>query len=288
MGTGSARDLCLSLVAGRWSHWKQERFGLAAESLLFEWPKRSNQEKGHPASAPAAHPARPVPCGAHEAQAAAQLARPCARTCSLSPALRSAPRRSRGAPFFLRPGFLPGLQGEISVRCARPGSRAKYWQQSNCFWLLASGFWLLASGFWLLASGFWLLASGFWLLASGFWLLASGFWLLAVAVALAPLLYPARKSYGTSQLENQAGCRVEGTWGPSGAPRSGAGSRGKRACPSTGMCELRSGLEPASTAGDPVCTTHTGRGRGVAFSWLLLFDHSKRSDSAARPKRLCF
>ncbi len=53
--------------------------------LLFEWPKRSNQEKGHPASAPRVRRAHGVPCGARWLKAAAQLARPCARTCSLSP-----------------------------------------------------------------------------------------------------------------------------------------------------------------------------------------------------------
>ena len=103
----------------------------------------------------------------------------------------------------------------------------------------------------------------------------------ASLLAVASLLYLTRKSQGAGPFETQAGSRVEGTRGPSGAPRSGGGGGGKRACPSTGMCELRSGPPTPSTAGDPVCTTHTGRGRGVVFSWLLLFDHSKRSDSAA-------
>jgi hypothetical protein len=31
-----------------WLFQKQKRFGLTAESLLFEWPKRSNQEKTTP------------------------------------------------------------------------------------------------------------------------------------------------------------------------------------------------------------------------------------------------
>jgi hypothetical protein len=35
---------------------QQQRFGLTAESLLFEWSKRSNQEKTHPTSAPRVHP----------------------------------------------------------------------------------------------------------------------------------------------------------------------------------------------------------------------------------------
>ena len=54
------------------------------------------------------------------------------------------------------------------------------------------------------------------------------------------------------------------------------------------MCELRSGLQGASTAGDPGCRMHPGRGSGVVFSWLLLFGHPKRSDSADWPKRCCF
>ena len=68
---------------------------------------------------------------------------------------------------------------------------------------------------------------------------------------------------------------------PCGAPRSGAACRGKRACSSTWMCELRSGLQGASTAGNPGCTMHPGRGSGVHLSWLLLSGHSERSDSAA-------
>ena len=107
--------------------------------------------------------------------------------------------------------------------------------------------------------------------------------------AHASLSTPVEQIDQEAGLEDQAGSRVEGEWGPSGAPRSGGGSRGKRACSSTGVSdrtlaphaargrerpaamptgrtsELRSGLDPASTAGDPVCTTHTGRGSGVAF-----------------------
>ena len=95
----------------------------------------------------------------------------------------------------------------------------------------------------------------------------------ASLLAVASLLYLTRKSCGTSHLETQAGSRVEGTRGPSGAPRSGAKRRGKRACPSTGVSgrtlaphaargrerptampagrtsELRSGLRFVSTAG---------------------------------------
>ena len=86
---------------------------------------------------------------------------------------------------------------------------------------------------------------------------------VAVALALASLPYPTRKSCGTSHLETQAGSRVEETRGPSGAPRSGAKRRGKRACPSTWMCELRSGLDPASTAGNRARRMRGRRGRGV-------------------------
>ena len=49
---------------------------------------------------------------------------------------------------------------------------------------------------------------------------------VASLLPLASLLYPTRKSCGTSHLEIQAGSRVEGTWGPSGAPRSGGGGGG--------------------------------------------------------------
>ena len=59
------------------------------------------------------------------------------------------------------------------------------------------------------------------------------------------------------------------------------------AMPTGRTSELRSGLQGASTAGNPGCTMHPGRGSGVVFSWLLLFDHSKRSDSAERPNRSC-
>ena len=137
------------LVLCCWSLLKQMRFGLTAESLLSVCPERSNQERGHPTSAPRVHRAPGVPCGARALQAAAQLAgparrhsrrafasarrmrrkraaaHPCARTCSLcslSPASRSAARRSTGDPIFLRPGFLPGLRGKVRVRCARPGA----------------------------------------------------------------------------------------------------------------------------------------------------------------------
>jgi len=48
------------------------------------------------------------------------------------------------------------------------------------------------------------------------------------------------------------------------------------------MCELRSGLDPASTAGNPVCTTHTGRGRGVP-SFLVTFFLGKQKE-VTRPK----
>ena len=113
---------------------------------------------------------------------------------------------------------------------------------------------------------------------------------VAVALALASLPYPTRKSCGTSHLETQAGSRVEGTRGPSGAPRSGAKRRGKRACSSTGMCELRSGLRFVSTAGNRLRRMRGRRGRGVAFllvTSLWPLGHSKRSDSAVRPKRSC-
>ena len=50
------------------------------------------------------------------------------------------------------------------------------------------------------------------------------------------------------------------------------------------MRELRSGLDPASTAGDPVCTTHTG---GADAGWFSLgyFSH-QTPDLVASPTLL--
>jgi len=74
--------------------------------LLFACPKRSSQEKRHPAPARGGRPriksgagsARRVPCGARRSPAARQLGRPWPQTVRLSPAIGSAPRRRRGAP----------------------------------------------------------------------------------------------------------------------------------------------------------------------------------------------
>ena len=55
--------LSLSLLCrSRSSLQEQKRFGLAAESLLFEWSKRSNQEKTTPRPRPVCvvHPGSPV------------------------------------------------------------------------------------------------------------------------------------------------------------------------------------------------------------------------------------
>jgi len=70
----------------------------AAGLLLFACPKRSSQEKRHPAPARGGRPARRVPCGARRSPAARQLGRPWPQTVWLSPAIGSAPRRRRGAP----------------------------------------------------------------------------------------------------------------------------------------------------------------------------------------------
>ena len=150
---------CVSTLTGQYWHGQREvtkrnpprvRAGRAS-GAPFAAARRMRRKRGC------------SPCGAHEAQAAAQLAgparrhsrrafasarrmrrkraaaHPCARTCSLSPASRSAPRRSTGDPIFLRPGFLPGLRGERLVRCARPGSRAERRQRSK---LRSAGLWL--------------------------------------------------------------------------------------------------------------------------------------------------
>ena len=88
---------------------------------------------------------------------------------------------------------------------------------------------------------------------------------VASLLAVASLPHLTRKPVDKPILEIQAGSRVEGKRGPSGAPRSGAKRRGKRACPSTGMCELRSGLRFVSTAGNRARRMRGRRGRGVAF-----------------------
>jgi hypothetical protein len=49
------------------------------------------------------------------------------------------------------------------------------------------------------------------------------------------------------------------------APHAARGRERPAAMPTGRTSELRSGLRFVSTAGDSVCTTHTGRGRGVAF-----------------------
>ena len=84
-----------------------------------------------------------------------------------------------------------------------------------------------------------------------------------------------------SKTRQEAGSKENGV--PCGAPRSGATCRGKRACSSTGTCELRSGLQGASTAGDPGCTTHPGRGSGVP-SFLLLSGQAGEQKEVTRPK----
>ncbi len=169
-------------------------------------------------------------------------------------------------PGFLRPGFLPGLRGQILVRGARPGSKAKRKQQLK-FMLARRA--CVTSGHRHVVR------------------CADDVTYIVVAalpaVALAPLPCPARKSCCTGPFELQAGSRVEGTRGPSGAPRSGAKRRGKRACPSTGTCELRSGLRFVSTAGNRTRRMRGRRGRGVGFSWLLLFGHPTIQREVTRP-----
>jgi hypothetical protein len=67
---------------------------------------------------------------------------------------------------------------------------------------------------------------------------------------------PERKTVSCLETRQEAGSKEQ--WGPSGAPRSGAGSRGKRACPSTGTCELRSGLDASEHRREP--RVHDARG----------------------------
>ena len=127
---GSARDVCSSLVARRFSLQEQERFGLTAESLLFGWSdgQRDNPRENHPASAPAAHPARHsqprAACGASVRPLAPVLRH--ARLPLDPPLLPGAP----GGHGFLRPcldfevACAPRLAGGVQTRSHMPVERS--------------------------------------------------------------------------------------------------------------------------------------------------------------------